>query len=971
MKAVVYDMANKSRNNNAKNNRTVTTVSNTKKSRTNEKQRSVKDGEQLPLEHVDTKPGFWHQMIPFFLAVAAILLTVCFIFTDECGIFGKWVTNIFYGLFSWVAWLVPVLLIYLAIFWKRDALKKSLKVKLFVTFLISVIMSMAVFYVSVLKNGGQVPMMNPEYIWNMAQKSNGFLFGGIMGCYPGWLIFVVFSTIGTPIVLVSALVVLMLLLFNVEPDRLWSAIKNIVVAIFAAIGHGFAKFFGMFKGKKKVENKIYINKPSTKEQRGLMEEIDQSVFEEAEKEEKNEKPSKAEKAVKNEKNAPDNKVKKAEIAKAIKGGGQSKPINSIAASYGVEEGDTEEEKHETVSDNSKGIDLDAIFTEDEKTTKVEGKKLSKKSLSVAKYGQYSSDIQTEEKTPVENRSDFGSSNEVNIDNYTSRDNSNVKIYGSDDPNDVELDDPDTLTIERVSLMTAVDAGGEIPAEEEKYTFPPIEYLQSKPEKNEEGDYESECRATGEKLVEALKSFRVNTRLVNISRGPTVTRYELAPDEGVRVKSIANLSDDIALNLAARGAVRIEAPIVGKAAVGVEIANSNRETVYLRELLENPAFKNAKSSLTTAVGLDVAGDPVYMDIAKMPHILIAGTTGSGKSVCINCIVMSLLYKASPDEVKLIMIDPKKVEFGIYNGLPHLIVPVVSNPKKSAGALVWAVNEMERRYDLIEEAGVRDIAGYNEITRDDPEKEFMPKLVIVIDELADLMMTAPDSVETSICRIAQKGRAAGMHLIIGTQRPSVDVITGLIKANVPSRIAFTVSSQIDSRTIIDISGAEKLIGRGDMLYSPIGSLKPTRLQGAFVSDGEVDRITEFIRENNKQIPYDDNILANIDCEAERCSSKSGKSKPSSASSNVDEAASGGEENALQDPKFNEAVKVAIESGKISTSFLQRRLSLGYGRAAKLIDAMEKLGIVSAPDGQRARNVLISQDEWNEMMMSRDDD
>ena len=356
---------------------------------------------------------------------------------------------------------------------------------------------------------------------------------------------------------------------------------------------------------------------------------------------------------------------------------------------------------------------------------------------------------------------------------------------------------------------------------------------------------------------------------------------------------------------------------------------------------------------------------------MPHILIAGTTGSGKSVCINCIVMSLLYKASPDEVKLIMIDPKKVEFGIYNGLPHLIVPVVSNPKKSAGALVWAVNEMERRYDLIEEAGVRDIAGYNEITRDDPEKEFMPKLVIVIDELADLMMTAPDSVETSICRIAQKGRAAGMHLIIGTQRPSVDVITGLIKANVPSRIAFTVSSQIDSRTIIDISGAEKLIGRGDMLYSPIGSLKPTRLQGAFVSDGEVDRITEFIRENNKQIPYDDNVLANIDCEAERCSSKSGKSKPSSASSNVDEAASGGEENALQDPKFNEAVKVAIESGKISTSFLQRRLSLGYGRAAKLIDAMEKLGIVSAPDGQRARNVLISQDEWNEMMMSRDDD
>lgn len=918
----------------------------------------IKEAEQLPLTEDKPRRGFWHQLIPFFLVIAAILIAVCFIFTEECGYFGFWVSTILYGLFSWVAWFIPVLLVYLSIFWRKDAYRRTLKIKLIVTGIIALVLSVGVFYLSVMIDGGTVPSMSIANIWNQAQKENGFRYGGIMGSYIGWVIFKVFSTVGTPIILVSALAVLGLFLFNVQPEAVWNAIQNALLAVIRKIAGAFRALVNKIKGTKTSKKKIYINKPSAV--KAVADEIDQDVFDEDDvddvpKENLNHK--KNSQSAQNERNGK---------AVSSSNGRNQKPqqlrsMNTVAANYGVDEqGDNGEEQGEKAPKLQKkmapierDLNLDEIFIEEQKKKKTHQKT-----------------VETEETEEMPMTTD---NSQVTIENYSDKDNSTATIYGSDDPNDVELDDPDHLTVQRVSLMTSVDAGDEIPVDEVNYTFPPIEFLQSKPKSSNDEDFERECRVTGETLVEALKSFKVNTRLVNISRGPTVTRYELAPDEGVRVKAIANLSDDIALKLAAKGAVRIEAPIVGKSAVGVEIANTVRETVYLRELLENPAFINAKSPITTAVGLDVAGDPNYMDIAKMPHLLIAGTTGAGKSVCINCIVLSLLYKASPDEVKLVMIDPKKVEFSIYNSLPHLKAPVISDAKKAAGALVCSVNEMERRYDLIEMAGVRDIEAYNNATKDDPEKEFLPKLVIVIDELADLMMTAPDSVETSICRIAQKGRAAGIHLVIGTQRPSVDVITGLIKANVPSRIAFTVSSQVDSRTIIDVAGAEKLIGRGDMLYSPIGALKPTRLQGAFVSDAEVERITAFIRDNNPPVVYDESFVSGVEAEAERCTvkSKSKSSSGSSGSSAIDDAAADSGENALSDPKFNEAVNVAIEAGKISTSYLQRRMGLGYGRAAKLIDAMEKLGIVSKPDGQRARNVLISQQEWSEMMMHQSND
>lgn len=491
-----------------------------------------------------------------------------------------------------------------------------------------------------------------------------------------------------------------------------------------------------------------------------------------------------------------------------------------------------------------------------------------------------------------------------------------------------------------------------------YVFPPITLLYHE-QPPSSVDISTELQTTAVKLVDTLNSFRVRTKIVNVSRGPAITRYELAPEEGIRVRSIANLVDDIALNLATTG-VRIEAPIPGKAAVGIEVPNKVISTVYLRDMLEDTRFSQAQSRLTVALGVDVAGAPVYTNITKMPHMLIAGATGMGKSVCINSMIMSLLYKATPDEVKLILIDPKKVELNVYNGLPHLLIPVVSDPKKAAGSLHWAVTEMERRFELIEEVGVRDIAGYNKITANDPEREFIPQIVIIIDEFADLMMTAPDDVEDSVCRLAQKARAAGMHLIIGTQRPSVDVITGLIKANVPSRIAFTVASQIDSRTIIDISGAEKLIGRGDMLYAPVGAAKPVRVQGSFVSEKEVEKVVDFIKQHAGSPDYDSSVIESIEKEASRCGNKKG----ASASYNEE-----GEESTAEDPKLYEAIEIAVEAGKISTSYIQRRLSLGYGRAAKLIDRMEKMGIVSAPEGMKPRSVLINRQQYMEMVLKKD--
>ena len=482
------------------------------------------------------------------------------------------------------------------------------------------------------------------------------------------------------------------------------------------------------------------------------------------------------------------------------------------------------------------------------------------------------------------------------------------------------------------------------AAEETYHFPPLSLLKEN-KKPGGGVSEKELRDTAENLVNVLRSFGVETRVLDISRGPTVTRYELQPSAGVKISKITGLSDDIALNLATAG-VRIEAPIPNKAAVGIEVPNKANAMVGVREIIESEEFQKAKSRLTVALGRDIAGKAITADIAKMPHGLIAGSTGSGKSVCINTIIMSLLYRANPDEVKFLMIDPKVVELSIYNGIPHLLVPVVTDPRKASGALGWAVQEMEKRYRLFAENDVRNLEGYNHLADLSDDMVRMPQIVIIIDELADLMMTASKEVEDSICRIAQKARAAGMHLIIATQRPSVDVVTGLIKANVPSRIAFAVSSQTDSRTILDIGGAEKLLGKGDMLFCPVGANKPTRVQGCFVSDGEVEAVVEFIKNHSSgEDTYDSAVSDEIEKLAAAQHEKGQK------------AAAGDGDGGALDSMIEQAIECVVDSGMASTSLLQRRLKLGYARAARIVDQLESMGIVGPYEGSKPRQVLMT--------------
>ena len=483
-----------------------------------------------------------------------------------------------------------------------------------------------------------------------------------------------------------------------------------------------------------------------------------------------------------------------------------------------------------------------------------------------------------------------------------------------------------------------------------YVFPPIDLL-NRTNSTQDPNLNAKIQAGAGKLLSTLESFGVQAKLTHVTHGPAITRYELQPAPGVKVSRIVNLVDDIALNMAADG-VRIEAPIPGKPAVGIEIPNEKIETVSLRDVLESPEMTREKSPTAVALGKGISGAPVVADMAKMPHVLIAGATGSGKSVCINTIINSIIYRASPKEVRLILIDPKVVELSVYNGIPHLLVPVVTDPKKASAALSWAVVEMEHRYKRFETMGVRNIKGYNDAIGEGEEP--MSKIIVIIDELADLMMVAPGEVEESICRLAQLARAAGIHLVIATQRPSVNVITGVIKANIPSRIAFAVSSQIDSRTILDAGGAEKLLGKGDMLYAPQGAGKPTRVQGCFVSDDEVQRIVDFVR-GKHTAEYNEDVIEQMNAAAE------------------EEKAAGGDAPASGEPvdeMLNKAIELAIEAGQVSISMLQRRLRVGYARAGRLVDEMTLRGITAEAEGPtKPRTVLISREEWRRMQENQE--
>lgn len=482
-------------------------------------------------------------------------------------------------------------------------------------------------------------------------------------------------------------------------------------------------------------------------------------------------------------------------------------------------------------------------------------------------------------------------------------------------------------------------------EDEHYEFPSINLLKRGEARGLKGGKRA-VADTASRLQKTLYSFGVSAKVENVSVGPAITRYELKPAEGVRVNKIANLADDIALNLAAE-TIRIEAPIPGKQAVGIEVPNKENEIVHIRDIIETEEFESHKSKLSFALGKDVAGKEMITDIAKMPHVLIAGATGSGKSVCINTLLASIIYKAKPSEVKLVMIDPKVVELSVYNGIPHLLIPVVTDTRKAAGALSWAVQEMVNRYSLFASKNVRDIKGYNEVLDKEGGLEKLPQIVIIIDELSDLMMVSPKEVEDSICRLAQMARAAGMHLVIATQRPSVDVITGIIKANIPSRISFAVSSQVDSRTILDMVGAEKLLGKGDMLFYPAGAPKPVRVQGAYISDKEVEKIVDFIKSKG-EVSYSEDILNSIE-----------NNNKSDVKDDVEQDDT--------DEFLMDAIDLAVESKTASTSFIQRRFKVGYARAGRIIDQMEERGVISGYQGSKPREVLITKEQLQELKMA----
>ncbi len=834
-----------------------------------------------------------HRVLPAVFVVCAILLGVCFIFHG--GAVGKVIYDVFFGLFGLVSLLIPLLLIYFAAYWRKWVADGQHVIKCIfaVICLFFAGALLQIILIAATDGGASDHNAGVVVLWRNGIRFSGA--GAVFGIV-GVGIYKAFAAAAGIILTAAGLFVFGIFLFGLTPKDIWIHIK--------------------YTSKVNAERR-----KAAKEREAALaaQRAEEETEFEAPKPEKKKKNKKFETAVPQpdfDMNFADGEFDEDELVPPTLPVEESAP--EVPVTVFEDDGEEPEAGGEPINAsnipplyNEKGeIDLRAIFVEDD-------------SIPLAS---------SPEEEPLDEGFEIG---------------------------EKAVADDDILPVSKTDMAQTeelIEKPKAAPAPKPEYRFPPITLL-APPEKKKNEDVGAELRSNAQKLVETLRSFRVNVTISSVSRGPTITRYELIPEAGTRVRSIANLVDDISLSLATSG-IRIEAPIPGKAAVGIEVPNRTVSTVTLRELIENPAFTDAKSKLTVCLGKDVGGTPIMFDIAKMPHLLIAGATGMGKSVCINSIITSILYKATPDEVKLILIDPKKVEFNIYNGIPHLQIPVVSDPKKAAGALHWAVTEMERRYELIEEANTRKIEPYNEVARK-RGMEVLPYTVIIIDELADLMMTAPDAVEDSICRLAQKARAAGMHIIIGTQRPSVDVITGLIKANIPSRIAFTVASQVDSRTIIDIAGAEKLIGRGDMLYYPVGLAKPMRAQGAFVSEDEVEKITDYVKANVGENEYDADIMERIEREAQAIGQS--QKKGGGDGGDLDEGAS--------DPKLRDALEIATDIGKISTSLLQRKLSIGYGRAAKIIDIMEARGFVSAPDGQKPREVLISKTQFREMVVNND--
>ncbi len=877
------------------------------------------------------------QFVPFILFAFALILTVLLVLdvigetngTQLEGEIGNFICrNIMFGIFGPASYLFPVLLVIFGVFWFKatDGVTRAIKAVLSVL----IIGTFSAFYHIIVAGADTANMQTALSL--LYNQSVALEAGGLLGGYVGWVCCWAFRW-GSFIVLPFCLIILFFVLLEITPHQIWLKIKaaNAKRAERARLAAEEDEDDYDYEDEDYEEDEEYEQEPvvpaKKKNKRGRAKddretvEIDPETGEVIEDE-----PRRARKDKKKRRDDDEDDT-------------DFKPLKMT---------DDEDETEAAVADAIADASLTETVAEDAAPEEDEGLH--------AEYDEMAEGVFVDDGTVAEFEVDLEDDGADSVFGRPAIKSAAGKKRAPE-PEPEPEDETEALLDDLLAEADAEDEEGEDDPVESIYVFPTTDMLAAGSAHYHTSQEEIDDNVAI--LRQTLEDFHIRVKEVTCSTGPTVTRYEIKPEAGVRVRAIANLVDDIALSLAKSG-VRIEAPIPGKAAVGIEVPNDKPATVFLRNLLESPEFINHKSKVAVCLGADVSGKPVVFDIEKMPHLLVAGATGMGKSVCINCLVMSLLFKAKPDEVKLIMVDPKKVEFTTYRDFPHLYCPIVSDPKKAAGALASAVAEMERRFSLMEEVGVRNSIGYNEITKDDPEKEYLPRLVIIIDELADLMMTAPDDVETCICRLAQKARAAGIHIIIGTQRPSVDVVTGLIKANIPSRIAFTVSSQVDSRTIIDVGGAEKLIGRGDMLYAPVGCSKPMRVQGAFVSDGEVERVVNFVKTQNGSAKYNDSFTRQIDEEAAKC----GNTKKGSGGGSGDGDLGGGDG---EDEKLWEAVEVVVTEGKASTSMLQRYLKVGYGRAAGLLDRMEELGFISAQDGNKPRKVLVTKSDLDELRMN----
>ena len=970
-----------------------------KTSKTGSKASSGSSGRKKASDDVPESSRLIHQFIPYLLGVLAVFLTACFILgkpDGAMGIVGSSLRDFFCGLFGWPAFFIPLVLVNLAIYWRKYVDLQMVGWKLCLSLL-------TVMSVSALVHSFMISSSLTGHKYTLAEWSktifgtggavsnfaNGRVLtgGGFLGGIPGGFIRALCGSVGSPIIIIALITVCVMFFFSVTPAYVMTSVRYRIFKFREKRAERRAAAERAEKNmraeadairereKKKAEER---EKERRKEEEKALKKAEaerlraDQASREAERRRAEEDAAKAAESLQNRPDYPsgsgeidlsdlgvisgrvsDTAAQTTAVTQKNRSGVEeaaAKAAKKLGAKSGVQASDPD-------SDLSSAEILDEVLKGGRRNTSNAG--ITAKDVAAAVSGGRLPDTGTLPVTPQKEETAGG--DPVPAAPARAKSGGNAGDDAVPLPAMQEIKDPDTIAKDLAdeSPVSDTDAAKRRAEKLSVYFFPPVELLHEVTAPSQD-DVLSELKSNAQKIMNKLAAFNVKIRKIDYSRGPTITRYELYPEATTRVRSISSLSDDIALELAAT--IRMEAPIPNKNAVGVEVPNQVRTTVYIRELIESEKFRSMTGKLSACLGKDVGGNMVFIDIGKMPHLLIAGTTGSGKSVCLNTIILSLLYKARPDEVQFIMIDPKKIEMGMYNGLPHMKVPVVTDMKRAAGTLNAAVNEMEHRYTLFEDVSARDLDGYNKLMAEgDPDFIPLPRIVIIIDELADLMMSSPTEVETGIIRLAQKARAAGIHLIIGTQRPSVNVITGLIKANIPSRIAFSVVSNVESRIIIDIAGAEKLIGKGDMLFAPIGAQKPARIQGAFVDSDEVRSVTDFIKQNSAEVEYDEEFIESIDRETDRLTAD-------------DKGRSGDDEDPAEfsqeaDKLFNQALHIAVDNGSIATSLLQRKLSIGFGRGAKIIDRMEALGFVSGANGTKPRNVLIDKQKLMELEMAND--